>query len=330
MKIVSIILINILLFPFSSNGQTTITVYPDSLSGPVNINFTPGVFFAPKTSQALNDFMNNGIHQNAIRTNAIEWILNTTSNLDECLAKLNTYETYFRDLSAKCDKLFFVFEKMPPWLSSSDDWSPAGTPGWVVLNTKPPADWNEWQTVVDSMVTKIVVQFDIQNAWFEVWNEPDIGSWTGTMGEYFELYKRTYTGVKSSVTGNRVGGPSVNFWTNNIYWKPWYGYVSDEKADSSLIGQLLDSVAVWDMVPDFISWHNFNISWMVNGYAEQYIEQKLESLSLPDIPLVITEWNASYTVRDTPLARSITVNFLLADFADASQQVAGNGQRIAA
>ncbi len=288
-------------------GQSILNVYPDSLFYPVNVNLTPGVFYVPKTANAATDFMGNGIQQNSIRTNVIESVLNNTSNLSSCLSLLSTVQSDLQNLSLKCNKLIFIFEKMPAWLSSSSNGSSASTPGWYVLNTKPPANWNTWQTVVDSITSKIVNQFGISNAYFEIWNEPDLGSWTGTVGEYFTLYKRTFDGIKSANPSAKAGGPAVNFWANNIYWQPPYGYISNTKADSSLIGQMLDSTVIWNKVPDFITWHNFNISYQEFTNATNYIQQKLVSLSLPNIPLIVSEWNAPSQVRDTRLATSYMI-----------------------
>lgn len=290
-----------------ASAQTVLNIYPDSVIAPVNFNFTPGVFYVPKTNDAYLDFSTNGIDQNCIRTNVIESALNNATDLNSCLNLLSSVQTDLQNLSARCSTLIFIFEKMPAWLSSSSDGSPAATPGWYVLNTKPPANWNTWQTVVDSITSKIVNQFGISNAAFEIWNEPDLGSWTGTMNEYFELYKRTYDGIKSSDAANRAGGPTVNFWANNIYWQPAPGYISNARADSSLIGQLLDSALVWNKIPDFISWHNFNLSYPEFANANAYVNQKLNAVSIPQIPCIVSEWNAPSQVRDTRLS----VSFML-------------------
>ncbi|MBI2271844.1 MAG: T9SS type A sorting domain-containing protein [Bacteroidetes bacterium] len=302
-KLLKIIIAIGLLGQNSVKGQSVLNIYPDSLIAPVNENFSPGCFFSPKTLQAYNDFMGNGIFQNVIRTNAIESALNNSTDLTSCLSLLSSYQADLMALSLRCDKFIFIFEKMPLWLSSSTDGTPVtGIAGYYVFNTKPPANWNTWQTVIDSITAKIVNQFGITNAYFEIWNEPDLGSWTGTMNEYFTLYKRTYDGVKSANPSAKVGGPTVNFWANNLNWQPPYGYISNTKADSSLIGQLLDSVVIWNKIPDFISWHNFNISYQEFTNAANYIQQKLTSLFLPAIPLIITEWNAPSAIRDTRLA----------------------------
>ncbi|MBK8368949.1 MAG: hypothetical protein IPL10_16590 [Bacteroidetes bacterium] len=236
-KLLKIIITTGILGQNLANGQSVLNIFPDSLVVPVNINLTPGVFYVPKTSNAASDFMGNGIQQNSIRTNVIESVLNNTSNLSSCLSLLSTVQTDLQNLSLKCNKLIFIFEKMPAWLSSSSNGSPSSTPGWYVLNTKPPANWNTWQTVVDSITSKIVNQFGISNAYFEIWNEPDLGSWTGTMNEYFTLYKRTYDGIKSANPTTKAGGPAVNFWATNIYWQP----LMDISLIRKLTLRLLDS-----------------------------------------------------------------------------------------
>jgi hypothetical protein len=283
-------------------AQTNVSISPNTVYAPVNIHFTPGVFYVPKTNVAHADFMGNGIRQNCIRTNVIESVLNNTADLNSCLALLSTVQTDLQNLSGKCDKLVFIFEKMPAWLSSSSDGSPATTPGWYVLNTKPPTNWNTWQTVVDSITRKLVIQFGISNAYFEVWNEPDIGSWTGTMAEYFELYKRTYEGVKTSNNQNRVGGPAVNGWANNIYWKPPYGHLTSTQVDSSLMFQLIDSAVVWNKIPDFVSWHSFSLTYHEFQQAAFYLQLKTNTLAIPSIPQIVSEWNAPSAARDSRLA----------------------------
>lgn len=294
----ALLLLSLNLFSQSVN----VSINPGQVNSPLNENFTPGTFFVPKTPDGFTDFMNNGIQQSAIRTNVIESALNNATNLAQCLSLLTSVQSDLQAMSAKTQRLIFIFEKMPPWLSSSSDASPAQTPGWAVLHTKPPASWAAWQTAVDSITSVIVNQMGISNAWFEVWNEPDIGSWTGTQDEYWMLYKTTYDGVKNVSVSAKVGGPAVNGWANNIGWQPFYGFVDDSVGDSTLIGQLLDSSVVWNRVPDFISWHNFSMNYLENYNAENYISQKLASLALGAIPLIVSEWNAPSAVRDTRLA----------------------------
>ena len=309
MKINEIYIILILLVRLSiaAYGQTIVNVYIDSVTSNVDVKYKQGVFYVPKTNEAQNDFLNNNIYQNAIRLNIIESALNNSSNLTECLQYLDLAAPIIQSLSTKTNKLFFIFEKMPPWLSSSSDGSPASVPGWSVLNTKPPANWVDWDSTVVGVVNRIVNTYGITNAYFEIWNEPDLGSWTGTQSEYFLLIKHTYNAIKSVNSNIPVGGPATNYWGNNINYKPPYGYLSNQIADSSLIGQLIDSTYIWNKPLDFISWHNFNITYQTNKNATDYIIQKYTSQGLAIPQLIISEWNTPSSIRDTPLQKAFFI-----------------------
>ncbi len=285
-------------------GQTTIDIYLDSVTTNVGRKYTPGVFYVPKTTESQIDFLGNGIYQNSIRLNIIEGALNNTSNLTDCLAYLDNVSTTLQALSAKTDNLLFIFEKMPAWLSSSNDGSPATTPGWYVLNTKPPASYVNWNSAVTSIVDRIVTIYGLSNAQFEIWNEPDLGSWTGTKSEYFELFQNTYDAIKSVDVNIPVGGPATNHWGKNINYEPPYGYISNSIGDSSLIGELIDSSYFWNKPLDFISWHNFNLVHQTNQNAIEYITQKCTSLGIPIPELMVSEWNTPSVVRDTDLQKA--------------------------
>lgn len=290
---------------FSVAAQiTSITISPAQVLGSVNSDYSNGVFFVPKTAPAFNDFIANAARQTAIRTNVIESALNNASNLPQCITLIQGVQTDLQTLSAKTDRLIFIFEKMPAWLSSSSNSSPAQTPGWAVLHTKPPANWNLWAAAVDSITDVLVNDFNITNAYFEIWNEPDLGSWTGTQQEYWMLYRTTFDAIKSAAPSAKVGGPAVNRWANNIYWQPPYGYVDNISGRQSLIGQLLDSSVVWNRIPDFISWHNFSMNYHDDDNAAAFIQSECASLSISAPELIISEWNSPSAVRDSPLATS--------------------------
>lgn len=292
-------------------GQTTITIDPDSLIGTLGTQFQPGVFYVPKTQAAQTDFLSNGIRQNSIRLNIIEGALNNTSNLNDCLAYLDNVSSILQSLANKTDNLLFIFEKMPAWLSSSSDGSPASTPGWFVLNTKPPASWIDWNNMVAGVVDRIVNGYGITNAQFEIWNEPDLGSWTGSKSEYFALFQNTYDAIKS-VNGNLpIGGPATNHWGKNIGHQHPYGYLTPQYADSSLVGELIDSTLAWNKPLDFISWHDFGIVHQTNQNAIDYIQQKYASQGMATPKLMVSEWNTPSILRDTPLQQSFFVKNLM-------------------
>jgi hypothetical protein len=196
---------------------------------------------------------------------------------------------------------------MPAWLSSSSDGSPASTPGWYVLNTRPPANWLDWNNMVNTIVDRIVNTYGISNAYFEIWNEPDLGSWTGSESEYFELFRNTYDAIKLVSPTIPVGGPATNHWGNNINYEPPYGYLTNQIADSSLVGRLIDSTYNWNRPLDFICWHNFNITYQTTQNAVDYINHKYSTISQTAPLLFVNEWNTPSVIRDSPLQKSFFI-----------------------
>jgi xylan 1,4-beta-xylosidase len=50
---------------------------------------------------------------------------------------------------------------------------------------------------------------EIREWYFEVWNEPNCGFWTGSQQDYFHLLKVTSAAIKSVDSRIRVGGPAT-------------------------------------------------------------------------------------------------------------------------
>jgi len=59
--------------------------------------------------------------------------------------------------------------------------------------TSPPADWQKFSQLIVAFVSHHVARYGlatVQTWYYEVWNEPNCGFWTGTKEEYFHLYVR--------------------------------------------------------------------------------------------------------------------------------------------
>jgi xylan 1,4-beta-xylosidase len=128
---------------------------------------------------------------------------------------------------------------MPEALSSA----PSGTPyrhfwkpgdsyndiytGW----TYAPKDYTKWEALCYEVTTHLVERYGrqaVESWWFELWNEPDIGYWSGSVGpsagrgdpqaaekaqtrrdEFLALYDFTVAGVRRALPTARIGGPEV-------------------------------------------------------------------------------------------------------------------------
>jgi len=76
----------------------------------------------------------------------------------------------------------------------------------------PPKDYTKWAELIHRWVVHSVERYGKEevNSWYwELWNEPDIGYWQGTMEEYFKLYDYSADAVKRALPSARVGGPAT-------------------------------------------------------------------------------------------------------------------------
>lgn len=93
--------------------------------------------------------------------------------------------------------------------------APEGTPydhprdgGWRY----PPRDYGRWLELVRNLATHCRQRYGLAqvNKWYwELWNEPDIFYWTGTVAEYCRLYDYTVAGLHAALPQARVGGPAT-------------------------------------------------------------------------------------------------------------------------
>jgi xylan 1,4-beta-xylosidase len=102
---------------------------------------------------------------------------------------------------------------MPKDLSTKPEpyqhsWSTKG-PFWTGW-TQPPDDYDKWAELVYQWVVHSIQRYgqeEVERWLWEVWNEPDIGYWSGTFEEYCKLYDYAVDAVKRACPECTVGGP---------------------------------------------------------------------------------------------------------------------------
>jgi xylan 1,4-beta-xylosidase len=80
--------------------------------------------------------------------------------------------------------------------------------GWAY----PPKDYRKWSELVFQFVQHLQRRYgaaEVKTWLWEVWNEPDIGYWKGTRGEYFKLYDITADAVLRALPEAQIGGPET-------------------------------------------------------------------------------------------------------------------------
>ncbi len=90
-------------------------------------------------------------------------------------------------------------------------WSPQGgelSTGWAY----PPSDYRKWGELVSQWVIHCVSRYgrsEVEQWYWEVWNEPNIMYWRGTAEDYHRLYDHAADAVKQALPAARVGGPEI-------------------------------------------------------------------------------------------------------------------------
>ena len=166
-------------------------------------------------------------------------------------------------------------------------------PFWYHPNVSPPKDYAVWDAMIKALATHLIQRYGIDEVatWeFEVWNEPNLDFWGGVPKQetYFELYDHTARDLKSVSPRLQVGGPAT--------------------AQAAWVTPFLEHVHSTNVPIDFVSTHVYandtapNVlhtnedvprETMVYRAVKMVHEQILHS-PYPNIPLIFSEYNASY------------------------------------
>ncbi|MBN2708140.1 MAG: hypothetical protein JXR46_03755 [Calditrichaceae bacterium] len=171
---------------------------------------------------------------------------------------------------------------------------------WWRGNVTPPKDYKKWEDLIRNLTLHFTERYgteEVKKWYFEVWNEPNLspGFWTGTMEEYFKLYKHSAIAVKSVNKAYRVGGPA----TAGAAWEV----------------ELIDFCHKNSLPLDFISTHAYGVKV---GYLDEWgntgtvldsnpmslsidvlnSREEIDGSSMPNLELHYTEWSSSYTPAD--------------------------------
>jgi xylan 1,4-beta-xylosidase len=189
---------------------------------------------------------------------------------------------------------------MPKAMSSNPEpyqhsWNEKG-PFWTGW-TYPPKDYKKWGELVYQWVQHSIERYGQQevSTWlWEVWNEPNIGYWSGTFEEYLKLYDFAIDAIKRACPECTVGGPHT---TNP----------DDEKANAYLVGFLEHCLHGTNYVTgergaplEFVAFHAKGNPQLVDDHIQMNMATQLQAIEagfkavksfaeLQDIPVIIGE-----------------------------------------
>jgi len=185
---------------------------------------------------------------------------------------------------------FVELSFMPKKLASNRD---ALHAFWYKQNVSPPKDYAKWDEMITQFARHLVERYGIDEVaewYFEVWNEPNIDFWTGDprQATYFELYDHTARALKEVSPRLRVGGPS----TAQAAWADAFiKHCAENKIPVDFVSS---HVYGNDKAEDVFGTHEQIPRNRMVCRAIGKVHDEIKSSTMPNLPLIWSEFNASY------------------------------------
>jgi len=188
------------------------------------------------------------------------------------------------DILSTGAKPYIALSYMPQSISNSD-----------IIDT--PQNYHDWQVVVQRTIEHVSGTRNINNVYYEVWNEPDLfGSWKYYgKKNYLTLYLYASKGASNArgVRSFKIGGPAIT-----AFYKNW-------------MEALVEYTTKNNLRLDFLSWHRYHFN--IDQYKKDMIEARKILAKYPQLvntELHITEWGAdsdNNAIYDTRFSGAHTV-----------------------
>lgn len=163
-------------------------------------------------------------------------------------------------------------------------------------NTTPPTSYEKWAELIKNTLQHLIDRYgrDEVVTWpIEVWNEPNIPFWAGTMEEYFKLYEYSAKAVKSVDPELKVGGPAICGIDTERWLRSFFEYCINNKLPLDFITRHCYTANEPTHRGHYI-YHTMRPPTVMidelketRGYMADYPE-------IANLPLHITEFNTSY------------------------------------
>src|SRR6266568_502574 len=164
---------------------------------------------------------------------------------------------------------------------------------WYKPYNSSPRDWDRWSDLMENFGRHLVARYgidEVSNWYFEVWNEPNIDFWAGEpkQATYFRLYDVTARALKRVSPSLRVGGPATA-------QAAWVGaFIRHAVEDRVPLDFVSTHVYANDTAHDVFGTHEIIPRDQMVYRAVKKVHDEVKASSRPDLPIIFSEYNASY------------------------------------
>jgi len=174
---------------------------------------------------------------------------------------------------------------------------------WYRPIVSPPKDYGRWDGLIDAFARHLVQRYGIDEVshwYFEVWNEPNLDFWAGEpkQSSYWTLYDHTARTLKAVDPRLRVGGPA----TAQAAWVP--AFIRHCREHGVPVDFVSTHVYGDDTAKDVFGTREHIARDRMVCRAVEKVHAQIEASPLPALPLIWSEFNASWAnhpaVTDAP------------------------------
>jgi xylan 1,4-beta-xylosidase len=185
---------------------------------------------------------------------------------------------------------FIELSFMPKKLTSDAN---AAHAFWYKQNVAPPKEWNKWEQLVEKFTRHLVKRYgqkEVEQWYFEVWNEPNLDFWVGNPKDttYYDLYDHAVRAVKRVDAKLRVGGPA----TAQAAWAD--KFLAHCKEKNVPVDFVSTHVYGNDKSEDVFGTHEAISRNQMVCRAVKKVHEQIAASAYPGIPLIWSEYNAAY------------------------------------
>ena len=167
----------------------------------------------------------------------------------------------------------------------------------------PPKDYKLWDEMIRAFAAHLVARYGIDevSTWkFETWNEPNLDFWGGSpkQSTYWELYDHTARAIKAVSPRLQVGGPATAqaAWVPDFLTHVYENHIPVDFVSTHVYGN--------DSAPNVLGTDEDVPRDQMVYRAVKKVHDQIASSPLPNVPLIFSEYGASYSnepnVTDSP------------------------------